>query len=67
MQQSVLSEETPNIPTQQLPLSHLDILFVISFNDMHITHLNKYIKKNSYIGIGLICFLLWASLKTEIY
>lgn len=44
MQQSVLSEETPNTPTQQLPLSYLDILFVISFNDMHITHLNKYIK-----------------------
>lgn len=30
--------------TDHPPLSHSDILLVISINDMYITHLNKYIK-----------------------
>lgn len=34
---------TPNAPNLNY-LSHLDILFVISANDMHTTHLNKYVK-----------------------
>lgn len=45
MQQSVLSGKAPNAHNlNKLPLSHLDILFVISTDDMHIIHLNKYIK-----------------------
>lgn len=38
MQQSVL------VTRRLIPLSHLDILFVISIDDMRITQLNKYIK-----------------------